>query len=274
MKRKKKDKAQRLEKRAARNERIKSKVKKFISSFSRALFPDDITCDVCGEELIADTRYRLCSECISQLEFTGEHICLDCGVPIKDEADYCIRCQNQKREYAFNRSPLVYDGIAKKLIYDLKFGRKKYIAQTLGAMMTDEYLNRKIVAEIAVFVPMTRDEEKKRGFNQSELIAEDVASRLNLPLLPALVKIKETSAQKQLSREEREKNLVDAFVCVFKEVKDRKILLIDDIFTTGATANACAHALLKADAKEVCVLTAAVTEKKIAVESEDGTRAI
>ena len=73
---------------------------------------------------------------------------------------------------------------------------------------------------------------------------------------------------------EREQNLTDAFACIYKEVKDRKILLVDDVFTTGATANACTHTLLKAGAKEVSVLTAAVTKKKIPVESGDGTQAI
>ena len=211
---------------------------------------------------------------MANLPRTGEHICQVCGVTILDEADYCIRCQNQKGEFLLNRSPLIYDGNGQQLILAMKFGRKKYIANTLAAMMADEFIKRNMNAEIAVFVPMTREEEKKRGFNQSELLARNVAERLNLPLLPALVKTKNTSQQKQLKREEREKNLIDAFACIYKEVKGRKILLIDDVFTTGATANACTHTLLKAGAKEVSVLTAAVTKKKIPVESEDGTQAI
>ncbi len=274
MKRKTKDKTQREQARKERRERLKARLYKIYSVAKHALFPDDVTCDLCSEELVADTRYHLCGECMAKLPRTGDHICLVCGVPILDEADYCIRCQNQKGEYLMNRSPLVYDGNAKQLIYAMKFGRKKYIAKTLDAMMSDEFIKRKMSADIAVFVPMTRDEEKKRGYNQSELLARDVADRLGLPLLPALVKTKDTSAQKQLSMKEREQNLTDAFACIYKEVKDRKILLVDDVFTTGATANACTHTLLKAGAKEVCVLTAAVTKKKIPVESEDGTQAI
>ena len=101
------------------------------------------------------------------------------------------------------------------------------------------------------------------------MLAREVADRLGLPLLPALVKTKDTSAQKQLTRKEREENLKDAFACVFKEVKYRSILLIDDVFTTGATANACAHVLTEAGARDVSVLTAAVTKKKINFETED-----
>lgn len=259
------------DKRKTQKERLRSLVYRIVNPIKHTLFPENITCDICGEELISDTRYPLCAECTSKLPTTGEHICVNCGVPISGEADYCIRCENVRDEYLLNRSPLVYDGEAKELIYSLKFGGKRYLAKTLGAMMSDEFLKRGMSADIAIFVPMTDKEEKKRGFNQSELLARNVAERLNMPLLPALVKVKETSAQKELKGKERAENLKGAFTCVFEQVKGRKILLIDDVFTTGATANACAHALIKAGAREVSVLTAAVTKKKLPVESADGT---
>ncbi len=185
---------------------------------------------------------------------------------MKDESDYCNRCQNQRYAFVKNRAPLEYDGETKKLIYKLKFGKKKYIAQTLGALMADKYLDCGMDGEIIVFVPMTDEEVKKRGFNQAELLAFEVGQRLDIPVLPALVKTRETSQQKELKGEERAKNLEGVFSCVFEQVKGRKILLVDDIFTTGATANECAKTLLKAKAREVCVLTAAVTSLKIPVE--------
>ena len=185
-------------------------------------------------------------------------------------ADFCIRCENSDSIFAYNRSPLVYEGIARDLILSLKYGNKRYIAKTLGAMMSDEFIRCGMEADIAVYVPMTEWEEKKRGFNQSERLAREVAERLKLPLLPALVKTKDTSSQKKLSRTERAENLSGAFACIYEQVKDRKILLIDDVFTTGATANACTKALFKSGAAEVVVLTAAVTPKKIAFETADG----
>ncbi|MCM1306540.1 MAG: ComF family protein [Bacteroides sp.] len=263
------DRSERELRRAARKEKLGLKVWEFFNALRLALFPEDITCDLCGEELTFDTRYNLCADCTAKLPRTGEHICLVCGAPLSDESDFCIRCENEEREFDYNRSPLVYEGNAQKLILALKFANKKYIAKTLGAMMADEYLRRKMSAEIAVYVPMTEWEEKRRGFNQSELLAREVADRLGLPLLPALVKTKDTSAQKQLTRKEREENLKGAFECVYGEVKHRSILLIDDVFTTGATANACTHALIRGGAREVFVLTAAVTKKKIAYESAD-----
>ena len=253
----------RKEKRKERIEKIKAFFKNVLKAFDDALYPLDCTCDVCGEELVEKTRYRLCSDCIENLPFAKGHICLNCGMPLDDESDYCNRCQNQKSAFVKNRSPLVYDGEVKKLIYKFKFSRKKYIAQTLGALMADKYLESGMDSEIIVYVPMTDAEVKKRGFNQAELLAYEVGGRLDIPVLGALVKIKDTSQQKELKGKDRAVNLEGAFACLFEQVKGRKILLVDDIFTTGATANECANTLLKAKAREVCVLTAAVTKLKI-----------
>lgn len=261
-------------KRSKRKERMKSLFWKVALAAKRAVYPEDVTCDCCTDELTVSSRYRLCGECASKLPTTKEHICLVCGTSITDESDYCNRCQQNEYKFLRNRAPLVYDGIAKDMLYKLKFGGKRYIAKTLGAMMADEFLKRNMQADIAVFVPMTHDEEKKRGFNQSELLAREVGERLNMPVLPALIKTRDTAAQKQLTRKEREENLKGVFACVFDEVKGRRILLIDDVFTTGATANACATALIKGGAREVSVLTAAVTKLKITVESNDGTAEI
>lgn len=230
-------------------------------AFGRAVYPPDVTCDLCGAELVADTRYNLCARCLSEMPFTGERVCLCCGAPHTDEADYCLRCQRTDSVFRHNRSPLVYEGAAKQLILDLKFGKKKYIAKLLGAMMSDDYLSRGGDSEIIVFVPMTAKEKSARGFNQAELLAREVGARLDLPVLPALEKIKESLPQKELSAKERAENLKGCFSAAYGEyIKGRKILLVDDVFTTGATANECASVLLKNKVKEVCVLTAAVAK--------------
>lgn len=264
----------RKQKRQERKEKMRDFAKRVLKAFDGALYPMDCTCDVCGEELVEKTRYRLCAHCIETLPFVKGHKCLCCGVPLKDEADYCNRCQYERGAFDKNRSPLAYDGDAKKMIYALKFGKKKYLAETLGALMADTFVSEKMEADIIVFMPMTSEEEKKRGFNQSELLANEVGKRLDIPVLPALVKIKDTKAQKELRGKERAKNLEGAFACIFEQVKKRKILLVDDIFTTGATANECASVLIKAGARGVSVLTSAVATLKIPVESNDGTSQI
>ena len=255
--------------RAARGEKIKRMFKSAADALSAALYPEEITCDVCLAELNEPSRFRVCAKCLDALPFVGDDFCLSCGSPLVAEEEYCLRCQNAEFAFKLCRSPFEYDGLVVKMIHDLKFGGKKYIAETLGAFMADTFLKREMFAEIVCFVPMTREEETKRGFNQSELLACDVAGRLNLPMLPALVKNKNTSEQKALNARDRAANLEGAFGNVFKEVKRRSILLVDDIFTTGATSNECAKTLLKAGAREVSVLTAAITKQKIQFEQND-----
>lgn len=243
--------------------------KRALKAVDDALFPKNITCDCCGGELVAETRYRLCAKCSQELPMIDGHICQVCGAPLKDEGDYCLRCQKQESVFERSRSPLVYDEKTKHLIYEMKFLGKKYITETLGAMMADCFLQNKMQADVITFVPMTDKEKRKRGFNQAELLAREVGKRLNIPVLPALIKVRDTSQQKELTREGRESNLKDAFKCVFDEIKRLNVLLVDDIFTTGATANECSKALLKGKAKSVNVLTAAVTVLKLEEERSD-----
>ncbi len=249
-----------------KKDKIISLMRQVPLKMKEVLYPENITCDLCGEELVADTRYRLCARCVERTEFIGDHICLNCGVTIHNEADYCDRCQHNESAFKLNRSPLIYDGKGREMIHALKFSGKKYLVHTLGAMMADTFIKHNMEGEIVVPVPMTEAELKKRGFNQAELLAYEVGRRLNIPVLPALVKIKDTSAQKELAGKERAENLKGAFEVIYPQIKDRKILLVDDIFTTGATVNECAKALIKGKCKDVSVLTACVTKLKPLLE--------
>ena len=237
-----------------------------------AVYPEDITCDCCGAELTADTRYRLCAACTEKMPFVKGHICASCGVPLAGESDWCPRCQD--RDFAFEkaRSPLVYEGLARTPVYALKFGGKRYIAKLLGAMMSDCYLSSDMRCDIIVPVPMSESELKKRGFNQAELLAREVGGRLGMPVLPALIKLRDTRPQKELTGKERAKNLEGSFTAAFAEyISGRRLLLADDVLTTGATADECARTLLKAGAKSVCVLTAAATRQRLPSESAEDT---
>lgn len=258
---------------AVRN-RLAALISRAGKSIRDAVYPENITCDVCGAELVAPTRYNLCAACTEEMPFVSGRRCLNCGLPVNDEADWCLRCMKTDSAYLLNRSPLVYAGKARALVYSLKFGGKKYIAKLLGAMMSDTFLTCGMEGEIIVPVPMTEKDLKKRGFNQSELLAREIGARLGIAVLPALVKTRDTAPQKELSGRERANNLKGCFTAAFSEyLAGRKILLVDDVFTTGATADECARTLLKAGAASVSVLTAAVTKPAPAVEKGDGNTA-
>lgn len=247
------------------SEEIKMKIKKALRAVGEFCFPSDVTCDSCSNELIAKTRYNLCAACSEIMPFVGEKHCLVCGTELHDEADYCIRCQNTESLFKINRSPLIYEGLAAKMVLDLKFYGKKFLAKTLAKMMCDCFISNNMQADILLAVPMTKKELKARGFNQSVLLMNEIAERLKIESSGALLKTRETKTQKNLTAKERAENLDGAFLAL-PSVKDKNVLLIDDVFTTGSTANACAKALLKARAKSVEVLTAAVTRQRIIME--------
>ncbi len=230
--------------------------------FKNALYPENETCDVCGGELAFESRYNLCSKCAEELEFNDGKICLTCGTPIYNEADYCLRCSKEINLFKLNRSPLVYEGLAKKTVLGFKYGEKRYLAKFLAKLMTDEFIKQNLSADVIEFVPMTKKEKRKRGYNQAELLAIEVGANLKIELSRSLEKIKETPEQKKLTAKERAENLKSVFGISSQAVKGKDVLLIDDIFTTGATANECTKQLLKAGAKSVTVLTAAVTSLK------------
>lgn len=227
-----------------------------------AVFPQNETCDVCLEELPYITRLNLCSSCLEKLSFNDKKVCLCCGAPVENEADYCLRCMDTKRAFDKCRSVFVYDGLAKKVLLSFKYGEKKYLKNLLAKLMTDKYLSERFDSDVVTFVPMTKKEQRKRGYNQSELLAREIANSLSLECRPSLEKVKESPEQKSLSAKERAENLKGVFSCSDAALKGKRVLLIDDVFTTGATANECSGVLLKAGASNVLVLTACVTALK------------
>lgn len=232
--------------------------------FSEALFPADITCCSCGAELISETRYGFCASCTKNMPFVSGKVCECCGVPMANEADYCINCMNYGRKFSRNRSALEYEGLSLRLIYAFKFGGKKYLAEELSKMLCDTYLNNSYSADVIEFVPMSERERRARGYNQAELLGVETGKRLNLPVGGALKKIRDTGEQKELKGRARKENLKGVFsVADNSVIAGKRVLLIDDVFTTGATANECASVLKKAGAREVLVLTVCITKYKL-----------
>ncbi len=150
------------------------------------------------------------------------------------------------------RSPLLHEGEAARIVVREK--KQKYFYRTAAELMfplLDEF-----GPDAFVFVPMTEKAEKKRGYNQSRLIAGELSRRSGIPVLDAVTKLRETGAQKALGRTEREKNLEGCFhVADRKGVKNKNLLIIDDTLTTGSTVSELATVLKRAGAKEVNALT-------------------
>lgn len=203
----------------------------------------------------------LCGECAKKIELTLTPTCPNCG-KISEFNKYCTSC---KRELKPRLKGLLIAssfeiGPTKEVIHHLKYAGFVELADVLGELICQKIQasNLKINNFVIVPVPLHKKKLSERGFNQSELIARYVAKRLDIPGGDALVRTKYTETQTKLSKEERIKNVSNAFACEDVEfIKNKNIFLIDDVTTTGSTLNACANVLSIAGAKEVWGVVAA-----------------
>ncbi len=243
-----------------------------LTRIAKTLFVDDCNCLICDREVYDRPRSGLCPQCLAGLPLNDGEICRKCGRKLANEADYCNTCQNNERKFSFARSVCVYEGSAVTLVHGLKFAGKRYYAGYMANLMVDKYLDEKYDCDLVVEVPLSGKRKKKRGYNQSALLAREISRALKLDYAPgAVVKIKDNKEQASLGHAERELNVKGVYeVADAAGVRGRRILLVDDVMTTGATASEVASVLLKAKAKSVSVITFASTKYKVPSETGNG----
>lgn len=151
-----------------------------------------------------------------------------------------------------------YGGILKSLILKFKYESNYNVGYLLANFLIEIIKESEIDIDIICYIPMIRKDERKRGFNQCKLIANEIGYNLNIPVSNCIKKVKHTKEQKKLTKEERIKNLIGAFeVTSNEDIKNKRVLLIDDVMTTGATIDECTKILKKSGVKEIIVLTIA-----------------
>lgn len=221
------------------------------------LYLDGPVCSACGKELLAHIRGGMCPECEKTSVKLGTDICDKCGRVLANEAEFCDTCIRNERAFVRARSCYVYEGAPKKFVYRLKFGGRRYLAAFIAEAMVDRYLDCGFECDCVVAVPLSAKRKRKRGYNQAELVAEELSSRLKLPLIDgALVKTKENKPQTKLTRREREENVRGVYEVTSPETfKGRRVLVVDDVMTTGATLGEVSRVLYKAKARSVEALT-------------------
>ena len=214
---------------------------------------NNFTCDICGREVFSNER--ICARCMSGLPLHRGKICPVCGRSVAEEG-ICMECRSRAPSADKLRSAMDHEGEGRKLIVRFKTGQK-YLFRALSDLMTPIAQQDFSDCDAVAFIPMTDRARRKRGYNQSFLLAEEIARRTGKPLLSCLEKKRETAAQKTLGRAEREKNLKGCFSVTDKRaVKGKTILVADDTMTTGSTADEIALILRRAGAKKVYYLTA------------------
>lgn len=213
------------------------------------------SCPVCGKKSDRLNESPFCSGCWSLISRYSGPLCRVCSLPLpSDYALVCGFCLKDKPPFSRAITFGVYEGVLAKAIHQLKFCGQKRLAQPLGDLLLT--LDVPAVDGI-VPVPLHRKNLRRRGFNQSLLLARILSRKLGVPLLmDILTKTRLTQPQVGLSAKERVKNIRNAFA-VKGTVNTPRILLVDDVMTTGATVSECSKQLKNAGAKEVIVLTLA-----------------
>ena len=226
---------------------------------SELFFPSNYRCILCGEELDHNTLYSICDDCMNKLPFNNGKVCLRCSEPLGSMANYCLHCKKTKPYFTKNISLFLYEYPINKVIRQLKYDNKKYLSSTFSNMIAGEISKMDVKFDMVIPVPLYFKRQKIRGYNQSELLAESLNTKLGIEInTEALVKIKNTRTQANLTRAERMENLRDEFSVPDKKiVKGKTILLVDDVFTTGTTINECSKTLIEAGAKAVYSVTLA-----------------
>ena len=191
------------------------------------------------------------------MEFLGESGCTTCGLPLEaTAADTCGVCLAKPPRIARTRAAVAYGDLSRGLAIRLKYGRKVAIARTMARYMAPLVANA-ADQPLLVPVPLHRSRLWQRGFNQSALVARELASTLSLPADSlALRRLKRTPPLKGMSSVQRRKTVAGAFkVADRSKVAGRTVILIDDVLTTGSTAEACARTLQRAGAARVELIT-------------------
>ena len=186
-------------------------------------------------------------DCGAQLKVVRQPYCYQCGKPVDSpEQEYCPDCLKGHHSYTQGCAMLLYEGKVKEAIHKIKYNNKREYLETFAELLA-RYGENKIALwqpEVLIPIPMYPKKQKVRGYNQAEILARVIGKKLGIPVMPEmLVRNKKTLPQKDLSVSERLKNLSGAFAAGEIPEGIRSVILVDDIYTTGSTIEACARAL-------------------------------
>ena len=228
----------------------------------------DRTCNACGREIFGGTAVGenlFCPDCYNALPLNNGSICARCGRSAVEPCEVCDDCRGEV-PYDMARSAFYYAPPVNRLIREQKYDNRRYLAEVFAPFMAGTLAKSFSDVDVITFVPMTEKARRKRGYNQAELMAREISRLTGIEVEELLVKRAETVRQARLNRKERLSNLKGTIKAGNRQlIANKVVVVVDDVITTGATAEAVASALKRAGAAKVYVLTAAsVTDARVA----------
>jgi ComF family protein len=199
----------------------------------------------------------LCADCDELVPRVLSPFCARCGDAV-ETGQLCERCRVSPLQIESVQSVAYFEGFIQEAIHHLKYDGHFALAEPLGGLMADHWAERAWPIDVVVPVPLHAKRLRERGYNQAGLLAREMARQAGLPLDErTLVRSRATTSQVELNAAQRKDNVRDAFSCVDERLAGKRVLLIDDVCTTGSTLEACAAALYEKGAQQVRALTLA-----------------
>nr|WP_302019873.1 ComF family protein [uncultured Acetatifactor sp.] len=233
-----------------RTDRAKKKAVEAYKGLLQLLFP--LRCPVC-DDIVRPSGEKICLECLGRLKLLAPPWCMKCGKRLAEEGEFCADCRRIQHLFRRGRALYEYESAA-PAIYRFKYGSRREYADLFGEQVA-EYLGdfvRTVGPDALIPIPLHRKRQAARGYNQAECLARAVGSRLGVPVqADYLVRVKNTVPLKYENPEERQNNLKKAFNIARNDVKLRRVILIDDIYTTGSTMDEAVRTLQAAGVREV-----------------------
>ena len=216
------------------------------------LFPQ--WCVGCGRE-----GHYICNSCRESFSRISPPICPRCGKPQSDGL-LCPDCDDRNSAIDGIRSPFIFEGVIRKAIHELKYSNLRALAVPMAGLLYDYLLKNPVPGEVLVPVPLHRKRLRERGYNQSALLVRELGKLTGMPVVDdCLIRQHHTPPQaRTASIEERRQNVVNAFSCANGALREKKVILIDDVSTSGTTLNACAETLKKSGVASVWGMVMAV----------------
>ncbi|MDD2189840.1 MAG: ComF family protein [Eubacteriales bacterium] len=242
--------------------------------FLELVYPSNIYCISCGN-IIDDSRpYSLCDTCIRTLKWANERTCDHCGKILQESygPDLCSDCIETEHVFEKGYTCVEYTAAERDILHRLKYKNQAYLGRKLAEIMYDRMKTEDIKPDIVVPVPMHVKKYRKRGYNQAAVLGKSLAKFMEKPYEGKLLfRIAETEAMSSLGALARKENIRQAFdvhIDSKNNLAGKNVMLVDDIYTTGSTADACAAALQVAGAAKIYVITFAAGANLMKGEGE------